>query len=173
VARGADTAMTTDAIRTVLRTLDPTIALSNVRTLEDRVRLRAAAPRLLMLVLGTFAVLTSVLAAIGVYGLLACVVNERRRELAIRLALGARPGALARLVTLQALTLAAIGVGLGLVAMAFTGRVLDTVLFETRTSDPGAMSAAAGILVGSAIVASLGPAVRAARVAPGEGLKSE
>jgi ABC-type lipoprotein release transport system permease subunit len=57
--------------------------------------------------------------------------------------------------------------------MAFTGRVLDTVLFETRTSDPGAMSAAAGILVGSAIVASLGPAVRAARVAPGEGLKSE
>jgi len=173
VARGAETAMTTDAIRTALRTLDPTIALSSVRTLEDRVLLRAAAPRLLMLVLGTFAVLTSVLAGIGVYGLLACVVNERRRELAIRLALGARPGALARLVTTQALTLAAAGVVLGLLGMAFTGRLLETVLFQTRTSDVGAMSAAAGILVVAAMVASLAPAMRAARVAPGEGLKSE
>jgi ABC-type antimicrobial peptide transport system permease subunit len=114
-----------------------------------------------------------VLAAIGVYGLLACVVNERRRELAIRLALGARPGTLARLVTTQALTLAAVGVVLGLIGMAFTGRLLETVLFQTRTSDVGAMSAAAGILVTAAIVASLAPALRAARVAPGEGLKSE
>jgi putative ABC transport system permease protein len=173
VARGAETAMAADAIRSALRTLDPTIALSNVRTLDDRVLLRAAAPRLLMLVLGTFAVLTSVLAAIGVYGLLACVVNERRRELAIRLALGARPGTLARLVTTQALTLAAAGVVLGLVGISFAGRLLETVLFQTRTSDVGAMSAAAGILVTAAIVASLAPAVRAARVAPGEGLKSE
>jgi ABC-type antimicrobial peptide transport system permease subunit len=126
-----------------------------------------------MLVLGTFAVLTSVLAGIGVYGLLACVVNERRRELAIRLALGARPGALARLVTTQALTLAAVGVVLGLLGMAFTGRLLETVLFQTRTSDVGAMGAAAGILVVAAMLASLAPAMRAARVAPGEGLKSE
>ena len=126
-----------------------------------------------MIVLGTFAVLTGVLAAIGVYGLLACVVNERRRELAIRLALGARPGMVARLVTRQALALATAGVMLGLLGMTLTGRLLDDVLFQTRASDPGAMAAAAVILVAAAIVASLAPAVRAARVPPAEGLKSE
>jgi ABC-type antimicrobial peptide transport system permease subunit len=173
VARGTQTAMAAEGMRTALRELDPSLPLSNVRTLDERLLLRAAAPRLLMVVLGTFGVLTSVLAAIGVYGLLACVVNERRRELAIRLALGARPGILARLVTRQALALTTAGVVLGLVGMSLTGRLLNEVLFQTRASDPGAMAAAAVILVGAAILASLAPAMRAARVPPAEGLKSE
>ncbi len=173
VARGASTATASDAMRTALRKLDPSLPLSNLRTLDERFLLRAAAPRLLMFVLSTFAVLTSVLAAIGVYGLLACVVNERRRELAIRLALGARPSSLARLVTVQAVTLASAGVVLGLVCMLFIGGWLDVVLFQTRSSDVGAMGTAAAMLLGAALLASLAPAFRAARVPPSEGLRAE
>ena len=71
---------------------------------------------------------------------------------------------------MQALTLATAGVVLGLLGMSLTGRLLNDVLFQTRASDPGAMAAAAVILVGAAILASLAPALRAARVPPADGL---
>jgi putative ABC transport system permease protein len=173
VARGTDTASVSAGLRTALRTLDPTLPLSGVKTMDERFRARAAAPRLLMFVLVAFAVLTGTLAAIGVYGLLACVVNDRRRELAIRLALGAQPGALARLVTMQGLALAATGVAAGLVIAQLSRGVLQAVLFETRTTDALSALAAAGLLLLAAAVACFAPARRAARVAPVEGLRGE
>ena len=103
--------------------------------MDDGFRTRTAAPRLLMYVLVAFAVLTGTLAAIGVYGLLACVVNDRRRELAIRLALGAQPGALARLVTAQGLTLAVTGIAVGLVVAQLARGLLQAVLFQTQATD--------------------------------------
>jgi ABC-type antimicrobial peptide transport system permease subunit len=126
-----------------------------------------------MFVLIAFAVITGTLAAIGVYGLLACVVNDRRRELAIRLALGAQPGALARLVTRQGLGLAAAGVVSGLVVAQLSRSLLQAVLFQTRTTDAVSALSAAGLLLFAAAVACLAPARRAARVAPVEGLRSE
>ena len=83
VARGGDTATVVSGIRQALRSLDGAVALSNVQTMDERLVTATAAPRLLTAVLTTFAVLTGLLAAIGVYGLLAWTVNERRRELAI------------------------------------------------------------------------------------------
>ena len=103
--------------------------------MDERFVAATAGPRLLTGVLVTFAVLTAVLAAIGVYGLLAWTVSERRRELAIRLALGAQPGALARLVTAQGLMLAALGVVLGLAGAQLARGLLRDVLFETRPTD--------------------------------------
>jgi ABC-type antimicrobial peptide transport system permease subunit len=141
--------------------------------MNERLLASAAAPRLLLFILTAFAALTAALAAVGVYGLLACVVNERRRELAIRLALGAQPGALARLVTTQGLSLALLGVVIGLAGAQLAGRLLDDVLFQTRTTDGVALTAAAGILLAAAAVACLAPARRAARIAPVEGLKAE
>ena len=173
VARGADAAAVTTAMRTALRSLDPTLPLSGIKTMEDRFRARAAAPRLLMFVLVAFAVLTGTLAAIGVYGLLACVVNDRRRELAIRLALGAQPSALARLITVQGLGLAAGGVVVGLIVAQLARGLLQAVLFETRTTDAVSALAAAGLLLLAAALACLAPARRAARVAPVEGLRGE
>ncbi len=108
--RGPDTAAVVTGLRAALKSLDASLAFGIVRTMDERFVAATAGPRLLTGVLVTFAVLTAMLAAIGVYGLLAWTVNERRRELAIRLALGAQPGALARLVTAQGLMLALLGV---------------------------------------------------------------
>jgi ABC-type antimicrobial peptide transport system permease subunit len=163
----------TSALRKSVHELDPSLAIGDVRTMGDRLMATMAAPRLLMFVLGTFAALTATLAMIGVYGLLACVVNERRKELAIRLALGAQPRALARLVTMQGLTLTGIGIAIGLAGAQLTGGLLKNVLFETRTTDTVAMIATGGILLAAAALACFGPARRAAHVAAMEGLKTE
>jgi putative ABC transport system permease protein len=173
VARGPDTATVVTGIREALRTIDGAVALSNVRTMEERLIDATAAPRLLTGVLVTFAVLTGLLAAIGVYGLLAWTVNERRRELAIRLALGAQPGHVARLVTIHGLALAAGGVIFGLAGAQLAGGLLQDVLFQTRTTDVVAMSGAAALLIGAAFLACVAPARRAARVAPIEGMRQE
>jgi putative ABC transport system permease protein len=171
VARGSDTATVVSGMRQAVRALDSAIPLSNVRTMDERMVTATAAPRLLTAVLTTFAVLTGLLAAIGVYGLLAWTVSERRRELAIRLALGAQPGALAILVTRQGLGLAAGGVALGLVGAQLASGVLQSVLFQTRTTDVAAMAGAATVLLVAAAAACLGPARRAARVSPVEGMR--
>ena len=173
VARGTDAATVATAMRTALRGLDPTVPLSSVQTMDDRFMARTAAPRLLMSVLLAFAVLTGALAAIGVYGLLACVVSDRRRELAIRLALGAKPASLARLVTVQGLALSGAGIAAGLLVAQLARGMLNAVLFQTRPTDAAAAAASGAILLAAAAVACLAPAIRAARVAPLEGLKSE
>jgi putative ABC transport system permease protein len=174
VARGHDRAAVAAALRNALRSVDPSLPLSEMRSMDERVLAAVAAPRLLMFVLTSFGVITALLAGIGVYGLLACVVNDRRREIAIRLALGARPAALARYITTQGLLLAAIGVIAGLfAAQLLFGRLLTQVLFETRTTDPLAAVAAAVLLLAAAALACAAPAWRAATVAPLEGLKSE
>ena len=172
-ARGADVAAVTTAMRTALRTLDATLPLSNVKTMNERFRTGTAAPRLLMSVLIAFAVLTGSLAAIGVYGLLACVVNDRRRELAIRLALGAQPGSLARLVTKQGLSLTLAGILVGLLVAQLSRGVLQAVLFETQVTDFAAAATTGALLLVAAGLACLAPARRAARVAPVEGLKGD
>jgi putative ABC transport system permease protein len=158
-------------MRAALRGLDGSVPLSNVRTMDQRMVVATAAPRLLTAVLTTFACITGLLAAVGVYGLLAWTVNERRRELAIRLALGAQPGSLASLVTRQGLALAAAGVIIGLAGAQLARGVLQAVLFHTATTDVVAMGSAAGLLILAAALACLAPARRAARVAPIEGLR--
>ena len=154
VARGQDTATVVSGIRQALHRVDRALALGDVRTMNDRLMMATAAPRLLTAVLTTFAVLTGLLAAIGVYGLLAWTVNEQRRELANRLALGAQPVVVARLVTQQGLFLAGGGVLLGLGVAQLAGRLLRQVLFETRTTDVVAMTGAAALLLTAALVAA-------------------
>lgn len=171
VATGHDSAMVITGLRQALRDVDSGLPLSNVRTMDERFVLATAAPRVLTAVLTTFAILTGVLAAVGVYGLLAWTVSERRRELAIRLALGARPGSIAGLVTRQGLALAAIGIAIGLSVTQAARGVLRDVLFETTTTDVSTMLFASILLLLAAAFACLAPARRAARVAPVEGMR--
>ena len=126
VARGPAAAAVVTTMRSAVRELDPSLPLADVRTMDERLVAATAAPRLLTAVLTAFAALTGGLAAVGVYGLLAWTVTDRRRELAIRLALGAQPGALARDVTLHGLLLASIGVALGLGAAQAGGSILQS-----------------------------------------------
>jgi putative ABC transport system permease protein len=169
--RGPDIAGLTNAVRTAVRQTDPALALGDLRTMEERLRKATAEPRLLMFVLSAFAVVTGVLAAVGVYGLLMWVVNERRRELAIRLALGARPSMLARSVTVQGVTLVAVGAAIGIAASRAAGTLLRAVLFETGVTDPMAVAGSAILLLAAALTACALPAWRAARVEPLEGLR--
>jgi len=173
VARGADAAAVATGIRGAVHALDPTLPLANVQTMDDRLLALAAAPRLLMFVLTGFAVLTAALASLGVYGLLAWVVNARRRELAIRLALGAQPMSLARLVTLHGLGLVATGIVLGLCVAQLASGLLRSVLFQTRSTDALAIGGTAAVLIAASLAACLAPAHRAASVAPAEGLKMD
>jgi putative ABC transport system permease protein len=173
VVRGPDTSAITAAMRTAVRQMDGSLPLSNVRTLEDRVLARTAAPRLLMFVLVAFAALTGVLATIGMYGLLSGMVNDRRREIAIRVALGAEPRALARTVTRQAVTLALAGLLPGLAVAQLGDALLRRVLFQTSTTDASALLATGAIVLAAAALASFAPARRASRVAPMDGLRSD
>jgi putative ABC transport system permease protein len=103
--------------------------------------------------------------------LLTWVVNERRRELAIRLALGARPSMLATRVTVQGVTLVAIGTLIGIAGSRAAGRLLQAVLFETGVSDPVALGGSAALLLLAALLACALPAWRAANMEPLEGLR--
>ena len=169
--RGPDAAALASAAKAAIKETDPSLALGTIETMEGRLKDAAAEPRMLMFVLTAFAVLTGLLAAIGVYGLLAWVVNERRRELAIRLALGAKPAGVARLVAGQGVVLALAGVALGLLGAQAFGGILEDVLFQTRTSDVPATITAGALLVAAALVACAAPAWKAARVQPSEGLR--
>lgn len=113
-----------------------------------------------------FAALALVLAALGVYGVLAYLVGQRTREIGIRIALGAGRAQVARYVVEQGLVLTSAGLVLGVAGAVTTGRVLESLVFETRPAEPLILGLAAGVLAAAAIVAMLVPAVRAARVAP-------
>ena len=173
VARGRDTATVVTGLRRALSSLDGAVPLSNIQTVDERLVKATAAPRLLMSVLVTFAILTGILAAVGVYGLLAWSVNERKREMAIRLALGAQPASLARLVTGHGLLLVVAGVGLGLLVAQVAGGWLEQVLFQTRTTDVAVMTAAAALMLLAALLACVAPAMRAVRVDPIGALRTE
>jgi ABC-type antimicrobial peptide transport system permease subunit len=134
---------------------------------------RAATRRFSTLLAGVFAGAAVVLAAIGLFGLISYGVAQRRRELAIRLALGASPRSVASLVVRQGLRLAGIGALLGLLGALGGGRLASRLLFQVGPADPQVLAAVAGILIAVALAASWLPARRAARVAPLEALREE
>ena len=126
-----------------------------------------------MTLLAAFAIVALVLAALGIYAVTSAVVAERRGELAIRMALGAAPGRLLRLIVGQALRTALIGAAIGIAGALALGRLLEGMLFEVRPTDPAAMLAAVLALVGVAVLAGLVPGRIAASVDPMESLKAD
>jgi len=153
--------------------LGTNVVVSDVRTMDERVSGLLAHPRFRAILLGIFAGLALVLAAIGIYGVLAQSVSQRTHEIGIRMALGAERRSLLCLVVGQGTTLALAGVGAGLlVALALT-RYLVGMLYSVRATDPLTFAAVSALLVTVALVASYVPARRASRVEPMMALRHE
>jgi putative ABC transport system permease protein len=161
------------AIRQAVSAVDPTLEAAALKPMAAVVAEAVAQPRFNVMLLSAFAGLALLLAAVGIYGVISYSVVQRTKEIGIRMALGAGPGDVLRLVTGEGLRLAAMGVVVGLFAAAAAARLLTTLLFEVRPTDALTYAAAAGFLVTVALAASAVPAWRATRVAPVSALRAE
>ena len=161
------------AARQALHGVDREIPLNNVQTMEQRLAQDIAATRVSVTVLSLFAALALVLAAIGIYGVLAYAVAQRTREIGIRMALGASAGSVRGLIVRQGMTPAVFGLAVGLVGAFFVTGLLEKLLFGVQPTDPTTFAFVAVFLGLVAFLASFVPARRATRVAPTEALRSD
>jgi predicted permease len=153
--------------------LDPQQPVYRVRMMTELFAASVAQPRFTTLLLSAFAALALVLAVVGIYGVMSYSVSQRTREIAVRLALGARPLELIAMVVRRGMMLAAIGVTLGLVGAIAATRLMADLLFGVTPTDPATLGAAVVALILSSLMATYIPAARAATVAPASVLKAE
>ena len=168
-----DPERTVAAIRTVVGSVDSTLPISNIRTMEDLVNTSVATRRMTMLLVVTFAVLALTLALAGVYGVLAYSVARRTPEMGVRLALGARPRRLLLLVMAQGMRPVIVGALLGVAGAFWVSRFLSTLLFNITPHDAATYLGIIGILLGVSLLACYIPARRVLRVDPAEALRVE
>jgi putative ABC transport system permease protein len=168
-----DPAAITSSVRQELRALDPSQPVFNVHVMQDLLYGSVAQPRFRTFLISTFAGLALVLTTLGLYGVVAYSVSQRITELGIRVALGAQPGSILKLVVLHAAGLAAIGLGIG-VAVSLAGRrIIARFLFGVSASDPVTLGAACLIIFLVALTASFVPALRASQVDAATALHAE
>jgi predicted permease len=161
------------AVQGVVRGLDPELAIARVRTLDDVVARSVSQPRFYTLLLGAFAAMALLLAAIGIFGVLSYAVVQRAREIGIRVALGAHPAQVQRMVLGHALLLSVAGVAAGLAGALALGRAVAGLLFNLSPGDPATLGGVAALLITVALLASYLPARQATRVDPLVALRSE
>jgi putative ABC transport system permease protein len=161
------------AIQREVAAVDPDMPVYGVRSMEEIVADGVARQRFAMAVLSAFAVAALLLSAVGIGGVTAYVTSRRTREIGIRMALGARPGDVLRMVVGQGMRLIAVGVALGLIASLALTRLLEGLLFGVSATDAGTFSAIASALAAVALLACYLPARRAARVDPMVALRDE
>jgi putative ABC transport system permease protein len=174
VVRGSlGTTAAVNAAKRVLADIDPTLPVYDVRTVHEIVDDAVAQPRLNATLLGAFAALALLLAAVGIYGVIAHSVSQRRQEIGVRVALGAQPADVFRLVVRQGAALAAAGLAIGLVASWLMTPVLRSWLYEIEPSDPLTYAGVAIVLGAIALVATAIPARRATKVDPVLAMRAE
>ncbi|HEX8692969.1 MAG TPA: ABC transporter permease [Longimicrobium sp.] len=161
------------AVRQAVRELDPKVPLARVRTLEEVVEAASARTRLTMLLLLAAAASALFLGVIGIYGLVSYTVGARTREIGVRLALGATPGAVRRMVVRQGVVLAAGGIAAGLLPAFALTRILRGLLYGVSPSSPAAYVTMSALLFVVVLGATFVPARRAGRVDPAAALKAE
>ena len=160
-------------VRQAIRSLDSSLPVANVRTMDDVVAATLSAPRFTGMLLGVFAALALALSAIGIYGVLSYIVSRRTREIGIRVAIGAGRAEVLKLVLRGGVGLAMIGIVIGLVLAAALSRLMATLLHDVQPGDPATFATVAAVLTAVAVAASLIPAIRATRVDPVRALKAE
>jgi ABC-type antimicrobial peptide transport system permease subunit len=147
--------------------------VTEVRTMEQVLSQSVSRQRLHMLLMTVFGGAALLLAAIGIYGLMASVVQQRTSEIGIRLALGAEPGHVRRMVIGQGMRLVALGLAAGLIAAYYLATVLSSILFEVEPRDPLVFAAIPAVLIAVSMVAVTLPATRASRLSPLESLRHD
>jgi putative ABC transport system permease protein len=173
VRTGSDPATLGPAVTSIVRGLDSQLAVNKIRTMGEVVSDSVAERRVTMLMLGIFAAAALLLAAVGIYGVIAYSVTQRTQEIGIRMALGARPPQVLRMVVGQAMALAAIGITVGAALSLAMSRLMEGLLFGVRPADPVTFTAVAAVLAAVAATASYVPGRRATRVDPVVALRSE
>jgi putative ABC transport system permease protein len=161
------------AIREAIWSLEPNVPISDVQTMEAKIGESLARPRLLVSVLGGFAAGSLVLVLVGVYGVIAYSTAQRRREMAIMMALGAGRSRIVRVVLAEGLLYASLGVAVGVPAALAASRLLRTVLYGIAPTDPTTYAALAVTVTGVVLAASLEPALRVSRLDPSRALNQD
>jgi putative ABC transport system permease protein len=161
------------AVRNAVWSLDRSVAVSQLQTMDRVVSTATVQPHFYFLLLGTFAVVAMILAAVGIYGVMSYSVSNRAHEIAIRMALGANQGEVLRLVTRQGMSLAICGAVLGLAGALLLTRLMSSLLYGVRPTDPLTFVAVSLLLMIAAFLASYIPARRATKVDPVECLRYE
>jgi predicted permease len=169
----ADPSSIVNALRARIRDVDPTVAVAGIRTMEELIATSpySFARRYPAMLIGLFAGIAVLLASIGVYGVVAYSVNQRTREIGVRLALGARRSDVFGLVLRQGAMLGAGGIALGLIASLAATRYMSNILFGVTATDPAIHAGVAVIFLGVIVLASYFPARHASRVDPLEALR--
>ncbi len=168
-----DPASMTKSITAVVRSVDPNLPLDQVKTMDQLVDESLAGDRFSTVLFSSFAGVALLLAAIGIYGVMSFAVAQRTHEIGLRIALGAGPNQVLRLVLQEGMVLAFLGLLVGLAGTYFVGRVMKTLLYQVNAMDPAAISAVATVLLLSAFFACYIPARRATQVDPMVALREE
>jgi ABC-type antimicrobial peptide transport system permease subunit len=161
------------ALRAAMHEIDPALRLSRVAPLGVLGRGALAAPRSFLGLIAGFAVVALLLAVVGIYGVVSFFVQQHAREIGIRMAIGCEPGSVLALVVGRGVSLAALGLGVGIVGALALTRYLSSRLFEVSATDPTTFAAVAAGIGLTALVACLVPARRAARLDPVTTLRAE
>ena len=154
------------AVRTAVLAADRDQPVTAVKTMDEVFETAAAQPRFTTFLLGLLAATAMLLAVVGIYGVISCVVGERAQEMGVRIALGAKSGEILRLVLWQALLLAGSGIAIGIVAGLAVTRWMTGLLYHVSVTDPLTFAIVALSFIGVALVAGYVPARRAIRVDP-------
>ena len=166
LATEADPRTAVGVLRETVRALDPNLPLSDIRTMDEVAAKALAEPRLMTWLLGGFALLAMTLAAIGIYGTISLLVNDRRQEIGIRLALGAERRTVLAMILSQGASLAVSGIAIGVAAALLLTRLLANLVYGVSTLDPLTFAVVPVALAVVALAASLIPARRAAKLDP-------
>jgi putative ABC transport system permease protein len=161
------------ATRQIVRAADPEQPISDIRTLDEVLAGDTATRRAQLQVLGVLVVVAVLLSGVGIYGLLAFTVSQRSQEIGVRLALGAEPSQVGRMIFGDGMRLALLGIVPGVVGGYLAARGMTTLLFGIPPSDPVTFAAAVGLILLITFAGSLVPALRAVRVTPMSVLRAE
>jgi len=169
----SDPSAVVNGVRQQIAELDKDLPLGAVTTMGQAVSDQIATPLTEMFVLGAFGGLALLLASVGVYGIMSYSIAQRTREIGIRMALGAHPIDVMRMVMRQGLSFTLVGLALGLAAALLLTKVMKSMIYGIRATDPGVFLATCVLLAVTAVVAMFFPACRATRINPVAALRNE